>query len=114
MPSEVSLRVPDIIEAAETIMLCVSHQRALVDDILSFSKLDASMLSLFPTRVQPKRQLSESLKMFQPELRKRGIKFDFKVDGSYSDLNIDWVNADLVRIRQGRIRCNLFESVTIH
>ena len=41
-------QVADILDAAETILLCVSHQNTLVDDILSFSKLDSMMLSLVP------------------------------------------------------------------
>lgn len=41
-------QVNDIMDAADTILLCVSHQNTLVDDILSFSKLDSMMLSLVP------------------------------------------------------------------
>jgi PAS domain S-box-containing protein len=41
-------QVSDILDAADTILLCVSHQNTLVDDILSFSKLDSMMLSLVP------------------------------------------------------------------
>lgn len=41
-------QVADIMDAADTILLCVSHQNTLVDDILSFSKLDSMMLSLVP------------------------------------------------------------------
>jgi signal transduction histidine kinase len=92
--------VASINEAAETIMLCVSHQKTLIDDILSFSKLDSSMLSLTPKSVQPKRQLADSLKMFQPELRKQNVRFEYKVDFSYDDFHVDWVKADLVRISQ--------------
>lgn len=40
--------VAGIEDAADTILLCVSHQNTLVDDILSFSKLDSMMLSLVP------------------------------------------------------------------
>lgn len=92
--------VASVNEAAETIMLCVSHQKTLIDDILSFSKLDSSMLSLSPKSVQPKRQLADSLKMFQPEFRKQNIKFKYKVDFSYDEFRVDWVKADLVRISQ--------------
>lgn len=45
--------VADIIDAADTILLCVSHQNTLVDDILSFSKLDSMMLSLVPRGTSP-------------------------------------------------------------
>ena len=41
-------QVADILDAADTILICVSHQNTLVDDILSFSKLDSMMLSLVP------------------------------------------------------------------
>lgn len=41
-------QLSDIMDAADTILLCVSHQNTLVDDILSFSKLDSMMLSLVP------------------------------------------------------------------
>lgn len=41
-------QLSDILDAADTILLCVSHQNTLVDDILSFSKLDSMMLSLVP------------------------------------------------------------------
>lgn len=89
-----------VTESAETIKLCVAHQKNIVDDILSYSKLDASMLSLCPRSVQPKRQLADSLKMFQPEMKKQNMELDYKVDVSFEELNIDWVKADLVRISQ--------------
>lgn len=43
-----NIAVDEIVEATNTISLCVAHQKNLVDDVLSFSKLDASMLSLAP------------------------------------------------------------------
>jgi PAS domain-containing protein len=89
-----------ITESAETIKLCVAHQKNIVDDILSFSKLDASMLSLCPRNVQPRRQLADSLKMFQPEIKKQNMELDYKIDTSYEEANVDWVKADLVRISQ--------------
>lgn len=69
-------------------------------DILSFSKLDASMLSLSPKSVQPKRSLGDCLKMFQPELRKQSMNFSYNLDQSYDDFNVDYVQADLIRISQ--------------
>jgi signal transduction histidine kinase len=58
------------------------------------------MLSLTPKSVQPKRQLADSLKLFQPVIRKQNMKFEYKVDYSYDDFHVDWVKADLVRISQ--------------
>ena len=42
-----------IAEALETINLCISHQKNIVDDVLSYSKLDSSMLALTPKISQP-------------------------------------------------------------
>ncbi|KAL1297479.1 hypothetical protein AAFC00_005002 [Neodothiora populina] len=95
-----TINVDDIVEACETISICVGHQKTLVDDVLSFSKLDASMLSLAPKDTQPKRQMADSLKIFQPELRKRHIGFDYQLDPSYNKHKVEWVKADLVRISQ--------------
>ncbi|KAJ5126071.1 hypothetical protein N7448_005379 [Penicillium atrosanguineum] len=98
----------EIAQAAETISLCVSHQKRIVDDVLIFSKLDASMLSLSPRRVQPKRQLAKPLSIFRPELRKQDIKFEYKIDNSYSDCGIEWVLADLNRM--GQVLINLVSN----
>lgn len=50
---DLKAEVADIVDAADTILLCVSHQNTLVDDILSFSKLDSMMLSLVPRGMSP-------------------------------------------------------------
>jgi signal transduction histidine kinase/CheY-like chemotaxis protein len=97
---EAHVKIPMIKEAVDTINLCIQHQRNIVDDVLSFSKLDASMLSLTPKSSMPSRQLANSLKMFQPEFRKQSMKFGYRVDRSYTEHGIQWVMADLARINQ--------------
>ena len=94
------IRVEDIAQAAETISLCVAHQKKIVDDVLTFSKLDAEMFTLLPRRVQPRQHLAMSLMMFRPELRKHDIDFEYKLDHSYADCEVDWVVADLDRMSQ--------------
>ncbi|KAE8419525.1 hypothetical protein BDV36DRAFT_282171 [Aspergillus pseudocaelatus] len=94
------IRVEDIAQAAETISLCVAHQKKIVDDVLTFSKLDAEMFTLIPRRVQPRQHLAMSLMMFRPELRKHDIDFEYKLDHSYVDCGVDWVIADLDRMSQ--------------
>lgn len=90
----------EIIDAADTILICVSHQNVLVDDILAFSKLDSMMLSLAPSLSQPKWAFSKQLKVFQAELKTKHIDFDFALDVSVEDLGVDWILADLARIKQ--------------
>ncbi|KAJ5135315.1 uncharacterized protein N7515_004593 [Penicillium bovifimosum] len=90
----------DIAQAARTISLCIAHQKRIVDDVLTFSKLDASMLTLSPRRAEPKRHLAKSLSIFRPELRKQDIEFEYKLDNSYAENGIEWVMADLDRVSQ--------------
>jgi signal transduction histidine kinase len=100
--SEAHQEISEILDAANTILLCVSHQNTLVDDILSFSKLDSMMLSLVPREVRPKREFSKSLKVFQSEFRAKDIKFHYAMDVSYEETEVDFVVADLNRMKQGR------------
>ncbi|KAJ5659480.1 hypothetical protein N7507_005931 [Penicillium longicatenatum] len=102
------LPVADIAQAAETISFCVAHQKKIVDDVLTFSKLDASMLTLSPRRDQPKRHFARTLSIFRPELRKQDIQFEFKLDNSYSECGIEWVLADLSRM--GQVLINLVSN----
>ena len=95
-------------EAVETIGLCVSHQKNIVDDVLSFSKLDASLLSLVPKPYQPHRQLASTLKMFQHEFRKQQLQFGYRVDDAYFDSSVKTVMADMPRI--GQVLINLITN----
>ncbi|KAK3671165.1 hypothetical protein LTR78_008966 [Recurvomyces mirabilis] len=105
---ESNIDLAAIQESVETINLCIQHQRNIVDDVLSFSKLDASMLTLSPKPSQPRTDLANTLKMFQPEFRKQHIDFGFRLDISYADIEIDWVLADLARM--GQVLVNLITN----
>jgi signal transduction histidine kinase len=49
------------IDAAQTISLCAQHQKRIVDDILTLSKLDSALLIVTPVAVQPVCLLANSL-----------------------------------------------------
>ncbi|OQE13023.1 hypothetical protein PENFLA_c057G08237 [Penicillium flavigenum] len=105
-PDEIS--VTSITEATETISLCIRHQKKIVNDVLTFSKLDASMLPLSPRKVQPQRHLTIPMAIFRPELRKHRIHFEYKADVSYAECGIDWVMADLDRM--GQVLVNILSN----
>lgn len=67
------------------------------------------MLTLVPKPCEASRELANSLKMFQPELRKQNITFGYCIDESYKEIAVEWVLADLARI--GQILVNLVSSV---
>ncbi|KAG6008499.1 hypothetical protein E4U54_008694 [Claviceps lovelessii] len=90
----------DCLDAANTISLCASHQKRIVDDILTLSKLDSRLISVTPVDVQPLVVVEQVVKMFRPEVRAHDIKLRVKVDSSYHESNIDWVTLDPSRLQQ--------------
>ena len=88
------------IDAAQTIVLCAQHQKRIVDDILTFSKLDSALLLVTPVDIQPIKVVQRALKMFEGEMATAAIKTTFHVDESVGKLNVDWVKADPSRLLQ--------------
>ncbi|KAK1758090.1 hypothetical protein QBC47DRAFT_373685 [Echria macrotheca] len=92
--------VESCLDAAQTITLCVQHQKSIVDDILTISKLDSNLLIITPVSSQPEVILRRAVKMFEPELQAKEIKVAFVVNPPYRDLQIDWVAIDPSRVLQ--------------
>ncbi|KAL2357458.1 putative histidine kinase M3YPp [Cryomyces antarcticus] len=88
------------LEAAQTIALCAQHQKRIVDDVLTLSKLDSDLLLMTPVEAQPIVVIEEALKMFHGELQKSDVELQYRVDPSYSALDIDWVYLDPSRLLQ--------------
>lgn len=88
------------LDAAQTISFCAQHQTRIIDDILTLSKLDSSLLHITPVEVQPSIVVESSLKIFDGELRKNGVNLKYIVEQSYSDLAVDWVKLDPARVLQ--------------
>ncbi|OTA64169.1 hypothetical protein K449DRAFT_442858 [Hypoxylon sp. EC38] len=94
------LAMEGCMEAANTITLCASHQKRIVDDILTLSKLDSQLLLVTPVDVQPLSVVQRVLKMFESELNTNGIEMKFQVKNRYLDMGIDWVKLDPSRLLQ--------------
>ncbi|KAF3122421.1 hypothetical protein TWF594_002837 [Orbilia oligospora] len=88
------------IDVAQTISLCALHQKRVVDDILTMSKLDSALLTVTPVDVQPIAVVERAFKMFEQEAISSETKMTFKIDDSYRNLNIDWVKLDPARLLQ--------------
>ena len=87
-----------IIDAAQTITLCAQHQKCIVDDILTLSKLDSSLLVITPDRVQPPVLIEKALKMYDAELDRTQIEASLEVHKSYDDAQLDLVMLDPSRL----------------
>ncbi|KAK4494259.1 hypothetical protein PRZ48_014557 [Zasmidium cellare] len=92
--------VEEIVDAAETIILCAQHQKRIVDDILTLSKLDASLLVISPEKVQPPMLVTKALKMYEAEIARAGIDAQLCIEPTYEQLGVDWVILDPSRLLQ--------------
>ena len=90
----------DSIENAETIVTCAQHQKRIVDDILTMSKLDSKLLAVTPCTVNPIHIVNDALKMFEVEARRVDIELTSTVDKSYTDLGHDFLDLDPSRVKQ--------------
>ncbi|KAF2427708.1 hypothetical protein EJ08DRAFT_671585 [Tothia fuscella] len=116
--------VQSLIESATTIITCTQHQKRLLDDILCVSKLDASLLELSPSEVDPLVLVQHALHMHQQEFRNIGVEGTFQIEKSYHQLNIKTVLLDsgqtmqiLINLVANSIKFTQFQSirqVTVH
>ncbi|KAI1328996.1 hypothetical protein F5Y16DRAFT_139350 [Xylariaceae sp. FL0255] len=97
---DLRLALSGCLESANTITLCASHQKRIVDDILTLSKLDSQLLLVTPVDVQPLAVVQRVLKMFEGELNTNGIEMKFQVKNRYLDMGVDWVKLDPSRLLQ--------------
>jgi PAS domain S-box-containing protein len=88
------------IDAAHTISLCVQHQKSIVDEILTISKLDSGLLVITPTPTQPISIINRTVKMFELQLQAKDIKILYLMHPSLEDLGVDWVTLDSSRVLQ--------------
>ncbi|KAK5083305.1 hypothetical protein LTR16_008283, partial [Cryomyces antarcticus] len=51
-----------IADAVQTIILCAQHQKRIVDDVLTLSKLDSNLLVITPDQVKPIELVQKALK----------------------------------------------------
>jgi signal transduction histidine kinase len=88
------------IEAASTILMCAKHQKRIVDDVLTLSKLEYMMLAVAPRPVQLPKLFERSVRMFDADMLESEIDVRIVGDPSLKELNIDWVMCDPSRITQ--------------
>lgn len=88
------------VENANTILLCAAHQKRVIDDVLTLSKLDSMMLSVTPVVVQPDQVIEGALRMFEAEFHVNSILVNHERSPSYAKNKVDWVCMDPSRFTQ--------------
>ncbi|CAD6451940.1 48cf3835-9e67-4d5c-b2c0-1677af16f44f [Sclerotinia trifoliorum] len=92
--------IDDAIEATDTIIYCAMHQKRIIDDILTLSRLDSNLLVVSPEASQPVHIIRSALKMFESELKQADTKLNFIQDNSIKDLKVHWTLLDPSRVLQ--------------
>ncbi|GAA93650.1 uncharacterized protein L969DRAFT_53668 [Mixia osmundae IAM 14324] len=87
-------------DAVDSIILCVSHQGRIADDILNYSKLSMGLLSISKIDFPLVSRLRNVLKMFEIESSQKQIELSLSVGPGINELGVEWVSADPNRLAQ--------------
>jgi signal transduction histidine kinase len=90
----------DNIRSAKIIMQCALHQKRIIDDVLTLSKLDSMLLSITPVAVKPAKLVDSIVSIFEVELKSNNIAYNSTPDSSLLNLNIDYLCLDPIRVTQ--------------
>jgi PAS domain S-box-containing protein len=90
----------DNLQSAKIIMQCALHQKRIIDDVLTLSKLDSMLLSITPVAVKPAELVDSIVNIFEAELKANNIAYSVTPDTSLLDLDIDHLCLDPSRVTQ--------------
>lgn len=93
-------------ESARTILFCAAHQQRVINDILTVSKLDSSLLEISPIAMNASTIVDQALHMYKSELNAHKIAVQITENESFVDLRTAYVFSDPSRLTQ--ILINLF------
>ncbi|KAH8890495.1 hypothetical protein GQ53DRAFT_794785 [Thozetella sp. PMI_491] len=97
---ERSMILRGCLEASRTIVYCGRHQKRIIDDVLTLSKLDSNLLSITPVETRPLDVVGEVLRVFDTEIRTSSIKTKTELAPSYTALQIETLLVDPHRLLQ--------------
>lgn len=92
--------IENALDAGNTTMYCVQHQKQIVDDVLTLSKLDSDLLVVSPVPVQPMSLMQSLSKIFEPEMRSSDIGLCVVEDESLARHEMSWLLLDPNRFLQ--------------
>jgi signal transduction histidine kinase len=98
--ADLSQALKQNIDNANTILMCAKHQKRIVDDVLTLSKLEYTMLSVSPIPVQLPVLVQKWMKMFEAQISFSDIKVAVHALPFFKVHNIDWILCDELRIQQ--------------
>ncbi|ORX86571.1 hypothetical protein K493DRAFT_268976 [Basidiobolus meristosporus CBS 931.73] len=92
--------IEDDLDVVDTITLCAQHQKKIADDVLHMSKINMNLLVLSKTKLRPIEVVTNVIRMFETEVRLKGIDLKFVLAEGYTRMKVDWVKGDPTRFTQ--------------
>ncbi|KAK6002203.1 hypothetical protein QM012_001841 [Aureobasidium pullulans] len=87
-------------EAVQIITSCSSHQKRIVDDLLTLSKLDSNLLQINQSPVRARSILDDMQRIFEIEAGRAEIELRIQADPSIEKMDVDNVMLDTGRVHQ--------------
>lgn len=98
--SETESAIDDAIDYTEIIVGSALHQKSIVDDILTMSKLDSDLLTVTPVTIDPIDIVHNTLRMFEVQARQQSIALNMVVAPSFKSLGVRYLDLDPSRLKQ--------------
>lgn len=98
--AESSRIIDECIDNAETIIACAQHQKRIIDDLLTVSKLDSKLVAVTPCTVDPVVMVRNALKMFEVEAKRIQVDLKMTVDESFTSMGHEYFDFDPSRAKQ--------------
>ncbi|GAB7343619.1 hypothetical protein MBLNU457_1616t2 [Dothideomycetes sp. NU457] len=88
------------LDAINTIISCSTHQKRIVDDVLTWSKLNSQLLKITPSLIRVKSITQDVRNMFEIDAQKVGVDFVVQQDVSIEQMTTEYVMLDSGRLMQ--------------
>lgn len=92
--------INEITDAAKTIMVCARHQKRIVDDVLTLSKMDLTNMMLKPSPIQIEDLVNHAVKILEADAAASNIKVAIVQEQSIKSLGLKQIVCDSLRITQ--------------
>ncbi|KAF1992547.1 hypothetical protein K402DRAFT_416197 [Aulographum hederae CBS 113979] len=89
-----------VLDSSQTITLCSNHQKSIIDDILTMSKINSNLIALAPTPTELKPLIWRAFRMFAAEFKAHSIAGYLDIGDSINTHQVDWAIVDASRILQ--------------
>ncbi|EME43841.1 hypothetical protein DOTSEDRAFT_130539 [Dothistroma septosporum NZE10] len=88
------------LEATSIVFSCCAHQKRIVDDILTLSKLDSKLVTIAPAPVRLDDLLTEARRMFEADAQKADVDLRTCKQSTLDLITTQWVTLDAGRLMQ--------------